>query len=64
MSKSIDSGEAAEAWGVTSRTVIRWCEAGLIEGAEKIGRGSLPRWVIPANAKKPIVKNGRPYKKP
>ena len=68
MAKVISTDTAARLWGVSSRTVVRWCEAGRIAGAEQlIGAYGVPfnnRWTIPADAKKPVVKLGRPRFKP
>lgn len=60
VAKHISSEEASFLWNVSKRTVIRWCEAGRVRGAELIGIGGQPRWVIPRNAPKPEVKRGRP----
>jgi hypothetical protein len=42
--------ESAILWGITERRVTVLCKEGRIEGAYKKGR----RWVIPADAEKPI----------
>lgn len=49
--------QAAEKWQISDRRVLQFCNAGRIEGAEKMGN----TWLIPKDAKKPI--DGR-YKKP
>lgn len=43
--------EAAEIWGVSTRRILKLCSEGRIPGAVKDGR-----WLIPANAMKPIDK--------
>lgn len=44
--------EASEKWGISSRMVAYYCEAGRINGAIKKGK----TWLIPLDAKKPIDK--------
>ena len=41
---------AAEKWRISDRRVLQYCNAGRIEGAEKMGN----TWLIPKNAKKPV----------
>ncbi len=48
--------QAAEKWQISDRRVLQFCNAGHIEGAEKMGN----IWLIPKDAKKPI--DGSRYK--
>lgn len=50
MAEMMTIKEAAARWGLTERRVNELCRVGRIEGACKNGS----RWVIPANAKKPV----------
>ncbi len=42
--------EVARRYGVTTMTVRRWCEAGLLLGARKEGIGKRATWLIPESA--------------
>jgi len=42
--------QVAERYGVVRKTAERWCEAGLLPGAEKIGVGRRATWLIPEEA--------------
>lgn len=54
--------EAAKKFGVTQKTVEKWCREGKIEGATQDKKGS--PWHIPKNAKKPkIRKDHKKWKK-
>ncbi len=46
--------EVCEKWGVSTRTIISYCEKGMIKGATY-----KDEWLIPCDATKPIVKRGR-----
>ena len=46
--------EAAKIFGVTQKTIEKWCREGKIEGATQDKKGS--PWHIPKNAKKPVNK--------
>lgn len=46
--------EASKKFGVTQKTVEKWCREGKIEGATQDKKGS--PWHIPKNAKKPELK--------
>lgn len=48
------TGNAARAWGVSRETARAWCEAGLIEGAKRMGR----QWKIPAATVRQIASEG------
>ena len=48
--------EAARKFGVTQKTVEKWCREGKIEGATQDKKGS--PWHIPKNATSPIEKRG------
>lgn len=50
--------EAAEKWGMAGRTVRFYCERGLIEGVIRSGK----KYMIPAEAKKPIDRRKVRYK--
>lgn len=39
--------EVGEHYGVTNKTVTRWCARGLFEGAFRAGRGRRAPWLIP-----------------
>jgi hypothetical protein len=43
----LSAKEAANLLDVSKRAVTGWCEAGEIEGAEKINDGQTSAWVIP-----------------
>lgn len=42
------TGEVAVIFSVTTKTVTRWCESGIIAGACRIG-GPRARWAIPVS---------------
>lgn len=46
--------EASKKWGVSQKTVERWCRSRLIEGVTQDRKGS--PWHIPQNAIPPIRK--------
>ncbi len=46
--------EAAEKFGVSQKTVEKWCRDGKIEGATQDKKGS--PWHIPKNAKRSEIK--------
>ena len=46
----ITTKKAAEKWRISDRRVLQYCNAGRIEGAEKLGN----TWLIPKNAEKPV----------
>lgn len=41
--------EAAEQWGLSMPSVLRYCKLGRVSGAGKVGHG----WVIPKDAGRP-----------
>lgn len=45
----ITTKEAAEKWNISDRRVLQYCNAGRIEGAEKMGN----TWLIPKWTEKP-----------
>ncbi len=49
-SKYASSEETAARWGVTPSLVCRWCRAGKIKGAVKMGRD----WMIPVTSPRPV----------
>lgn len=56
------TAEASKLWGISTGRVVEYCNQGRIPGAKKI---ALPgwaqsRWFIPDDARRPIVKHGRP----
>lgn len=58
----LSASEAAEALGVSDRTVARWCEAGRVKGARRqewAGRQGY-RWLVPARALEALKANGGP----
>jgi DNA-binding GntR family transcriptional regulator len=46
----LKTSEVAERYGVSSTTVRKWCELGLLAGAEKVGIPPRVTWVIPESA--------------
>lgn len=50
----IRAKEAAEKWGYAQATVLKWCRAGMIEGAIQDKKHSA--WKIPVNTKCPGFK--------
>lgn len=46
----LGTAEVARRYGVATITVRRWCEAGLLPGAKKIGVGKRATWLIPESA--------------
>ena len=50
--------EAAEKWGCNIRQVQRYCSLGVIPGMRKLGA----YWMIPENAAKPTLVDGRTKK--
>ena len=53
--------EASEKWGISARQINYYCSAGRIPGAVKMAT----LWLIPKDAKKPIVgrtKQGKEHK--
>lgn len=44
----VGTGEVGIIFNVSSKTITRWCEAGQIPGAQRIG-GPRSRWRIPAS---------------
>jgi excisionase family DNA binding protein len=42
--------EVASRYGVTKRTVRRWCEDGMLPGSKKKGPYEKSRWSIPSSA--------------
>jgi hypothetical protein len=44
----VGTGEVGVIFNVSSKTVTRWCEAGQIPGAVRVG-GPRSRWSIPAS---------------
>lgn len=49
--------EASEKWGVSTRTVISYCECGLVKNAIHDDK-----WIIPSDSVKPVIKRGRKKK--
>ena len=49
--------EAAEKFGVSQKTVEKWCREGKINGATQDRKGS--PWHIPKNAKAPITERNK-----
>ena len=43
--------QAAIDWGVDKKTVIRYCDQGMVPFAERVGR----RWLIPTDTEKPLL---------
>lgn len=50
--------EAARATGLSRAVLSKWCRAGLIPGAFKVGT----QWALPAGWQRPTTKVGRPAK--
>ncbi len=46
----LTSTDVAARYDVTRTTVRRWCELGLLPGAEKVGVGMRATWLIPEKA--------------
>lgn len=42
--------DVAKRYGVTGQSVRRWCMAGLLPGAVKLGHGRRGTWAIPESA--------------
>ena len=51
MSETIGTKEASKRWGYTQDTIRKWCQTGLIPGADHDGPGS--PWHIPKDAECP-----------
>ena len=64
MSKELTTADVAGRLGASERTVRKWCEAGLFEGAYRVEYPVGSVWAIPASALKtferPVM--GRPPK--
>lgn len=48
------TGEAAEQWGVSRATALRWCQDGWVKGAKRMGC----RWRIPVSTVDHIARHG------
>lgn len=46
--ETLSTREAANYWGVTAKTVARWCAEGRVEGAFKSSGHPRARWRLPA----------------
>jgi len=57
--------EVAERYGVTTKTVRRWCKLGYLPGARKLAPDRRAPWVIPPEALEGFVppSAGRPQQK-
>ena len=49
-----NESQAASDWNVSKKTVIRYCEQGMVPFAEKVG----VHWEIPKDAEKPMMTRG------
>lgn len=58
MSQPITVTEAAAATGLSRAVITKWCRAGIISGAFKLGR----LWVLPHDWQRPQTRAGRPAK--
>lgn len=56
--KYMTISETAEKWSVSNRMVCNWCNNNRIEGAIHSGK----KWMIPADAEKPVSMRGRSSK--
>lgn len=58
------TGQAAEALGVSWQTINRWCKAGVLPNAQKVGEPPRAFWVIPQSDLDHVVRPriGRPRK--
>ena len=60
----LKTSEVAGRYAVSTTTVRKWCEAGLLPGAEKVGLKWRSTWLIPDSALEGFEppKPGRPPK--
>ncbi|HHX44542.1 MAG TPA: helix-turn-helix domain-containing protein [Chloroflexi bacterium] len=60
----LTTADVARRFGVSTTTVRRWCELGLLPGAERVGVKQRATWVIPEGALQGFEppKPGRPKK--
>lgn len=61
----LTTAEVARRYAVCTTTARRWCERGLLSGAELVGTGQRATWVVPEGALEGFVppKPGRPRAK-